>query len=984
MSDFPGFRPDPDENDMPAQPVFRGEGFETNTKVPASNDIEKSEPAGNFQEADVLHSEVERRKALVTVESHLPAHLEALKHRQPVLPKPELNEDQDEDGEGTGFDFLKYISILIRHKKIVFLVVLSSLMVGIFKNIMEVKYYSTSAKLLLQKKSAEILFSGEYSYYVDKLNKLNTKLTIIQTRPVLERVIVKGNLPYTPGQVRNMFKTKLIKNTNVIEVTSTSLSPIEAQFLANALCEELIAYEKEVGRRNITEIVSYLERQVKNTKKDLEAKEDKIRDFKSKYPSVSANEELGSTEMGKYSNLKFELERTIISIAEATQRQISVKALLKEEVEYIPQNLQIDNTVQSLLDELNLDLLKAKAKFGLVHPKVKEIETNISLARAQLKKVGRVTRHNTLGLNPRRNSLLSDANNLRTELVALESKKSSLEKMVIALGVVIQNMPSKAIEYIRLRRDMESLENIFKSLQQRFEEKKIERETFISDLVLLERAPLNDSPISSGNNRSILIAILIGLVLGFAVAVLLENIDQTIKGPDDVLQKMKLPLLGVIPHVDFEHRILSSLDKSRLLEPYNALRTTMRYSSAKGLKRSFIITSAIQEEGKTTQAINLAISCALDGNKVLLIDADLRKSNLHKLLHLDKSPGLSEYLTEQSEFHEISHKTQFSNLYLIPAGERPPNPPEILGSSRLLTLLKESKENFDMIIFDSPALLPVSDALLIAHYVDSVICIVRMFKTPIKAALFLKTTLNKIGANITGVLLNGIPPSGFHARYSYYSYYGYKSYEYYETETREERQISLFKKFTATVLPLMADNVYKAKEIYKSLRLRFKLILLGIVLLLGAIMATFIVNRNQFKNDTVPFVQEVLLSSLLVRPFLKAYKEAVVSGDYLKITALYTDAYVLNKLGKPNLNWRINKENMLKNSKNSIISLKSIKITNLQTRKLKRDYLNKVKIEFDQSMNLNNVETRQKITFICVQNDRGWRITAEKIKPLTL
>jgi capsular exopolysaccharide synthesis family protein len=280
---------------------------------------------------------------------------------------------------------------------------------------------------------------------------------------------------------------------------------------------------------------------------------------------------------------------------------------------------------------------------------------------------------------------------------------------------------------------------------------------------------------------NIVIGILIGLILGIALALLLEYLDQSLKDPREVERELELPLLGVVPQIEtnkmlLEHEQATELTKT-VLEPFRALRANLKHIAVQNNIKTFIVCSAIKGEGKTTLSANLAITFSLDGKKVILVDGDLRRSQIHTLFGIEKKIGFSDYLLGTSTIDDVIKPTQYPNLFIVTSGERPDNPAELLGTPRFDQLLNEIRDKADYIIFDSPALLPVSDSITMAPKMDCCVMVVRTLWTPLKAARQAKCQLSRMGTRIFGGILNGIILSRGYYPY-YYGYYGYSSYKY--------------------------------------------------------------------------------------------------------------------------------------------------------------------------------------------------------------
>mgnify|MGYP003681902611 CR=1 FL=1 len=228
---------------------------------------------------------------------------------------------------------------------------------------------------------------------------------------------------------------------------------------------------------------------------------------------------------------------------------------------------------------------------------------------------------------------------------------------------------------------------------------------------------------------------------------------------------------------DFENIFVVQNDpKSPISEAFRTLRTNIKFSSLDKPIKTLLITSPIPEAGKSSVAINLALTIAQDKNKVVLVDTDLRKPTIHKIFKQDNKTGLTNILVEDKKIKEVMRKVADvdPNLYFIPCGPIPPNPSELLGSNRMKELLKELQEQADYVIFDSPPVIAVTDALVLATQVDGVVLVLDFGEVPREAAKQTKQLLEKIKANILGVVLNKIDmeKEGQYYPYYYYYYYG--------------------------------------------------------------------------------------------------------------------------------------------------------------------------------------------------------------------
>jgi capsular exopolysaccharide synthesis family protein len=376
---------------------------------------------------------------------------------------------------------------------------------------------------------------------------------------------------------------------------------------------------------------------------------------------------------------------------------------------------------------------------------------------------------------------------LSIEKNAGDAKRSAQEQIIKQLDQDLSKLPSLELQYAQLTRETEALVQVLKLLKSRFEEAKIKKDSQESDLKILESAQLPTAGISSMRLSKVILGIFMGIFLGVLLAFVLEFLDQSIKDPQNVEKALEIPLLGIVPMIEMEQALIESAPEKwkSVLEPFRALRATLKHLAATRQIKTFIICSAVKGEGKTTLAANLSITFALDGKKVILVDGDLRRAQMHSLFNLPKKTGLSDYLLGACDVNEIIKKTVHENLFVITAGEHPENPSELIGSARFDQLVSELRGMADYIIYDSPALLPVSDGLSMAPKIEVCIMVVRALWTPLKAAQQAKSQLNRMGCTIIGAILNGISHSRGYYPY-YYGYYRYYAYKYSYEEDHEQ------------------------------------------------------------------------------------------------------------------------------------------------------------------------------------------------------
>lgn len=314
-------------------------------------------------------------------------------------------------------------------------------------------------------------------------------------------------------------------------------------------------------------------------------------------------------------------------------------------------------------------------------------------------------------------------------------------------------------------------------------------------LTRAQEATVPAAPVSPNVPLNIALGALVGLALGIGLAVLRETLDTRVRTERDVESVTDVAILGGIvfdPKAQERPLIVHVDPRSPRAESFRTLRTNLQFLDVGRTERSFVITSSIESEGKSTTGANLAIALADAGASVLLVDADLRRPKVHDYMGIDGTVGLTDLLVGRAELEDVVQSWGKGRLFVLPAGQVPPNPSELLGSARMSHFIGEFNKTFDVVIFDAPPLLPVTDAAILAKSVGGAIIVVasgRTHKNQLKGAI---AALDNVGAPISGLVLTMLPTKGPDAYgYGRYGYgYGYGAEEVPEPTTRRSRALA--------------------------------------------------------------------------------------------------------------------------------------------------------------------------------------------------
>lgn len=426
-------------------------------------------------------------------------------------------------------------------------------------------------------------------------------------------------------------------------------------------------------------------------------------------------------------------------------------------------NLQLSLTPTQLLGQIDVSLIRDTT---LIVVTVED--TDPARAAAIANEIGRVFVAQVA--QTQRSRFSSSEENLSRQLQQLQSDLSATQRALEnARGA---NSP-RADEVARLETALLQYQNSYSTLLRSYEDLRI-AEARVSDTVsIAEEAIASTVPVRPQTLLNTLVAALIGLAFAAAVALGFEYLDDTVKRPEDI-QVPNLPNLGMIGRLAPENLsdplVVLRDPRASVAEAFRGLRTNIQFASVDRPLQTLLITSPGPGEGKSVVAANLACALAQSGQRVVLVDADLRHPTVHRLMKAPGRIGLTDaLLAENGSLTAMLRATQVDNLRVLATGALPPNPAEMLGAARTRRLIENLKGQFDMVVLDSPPCMAVTDAIVLARQVDGVILVVQAGKTRREAASQAVRSLRQVGANVVGTVLNKLTDTG-HSGY-YESYY---------------------------------------------------------------------------------------------------------------------------------------------------------------------------------------------------------------------
>ncbi len=648
-------------------------------------------------------------------------------------------------------------------------------------------------KIVLTKPKLELYYTNEdlnisnsliYSFNSTDTVRIN-KMTFVLNTPFLKKnnfkeveFRIKG-FELTIEQLRTLVSYQLDRSRTILKISAIHYSPEVAANIVNTISDLFIQLNLQMKRYKNDEVLKILENQLELAKIDLENANQRLREFREKNPWVVLTSDARAqiTNINTYEENKYnlqskvdELKKMLLKIDGSQgfdQQIVAARELLTYlENEGYPLAPAFESEYTELMDKRNT-LLR---EYAPTHTFVIE---NQNALRALIQKI--------------KNAANGYIQKLSSQINQVESS-INLEKYKL------RKLPQKSLILAELVRDQELKNSLYSSISSRYNQAKIEREVEVSDIFIVDRGtPPPPETIWAELIKKAFMGLFLALGLGVGVAIVVEFFNKTAESVEDLQEKLKIPVLGSIPIIKDDKEVpedleeikgkhdpkLITLDYSPTLESesYRDLRTKVLFMNQNTELSSLIITSLRPGEGKSLTVANLAVTIAQQKIPTLLIDADLRRGVLHNIFANEKKPGLSDFLISNAtvdldNINKLVQNTFVPNLFMITSGSPIPNPSEMLGSARMVQLLKLVKSRFGMVILDTPPIDASSDSAVLAMYVDGVLLVVKAGETNVEHLIHRISQYPKLGEKILGAILNMVKLDV--RKHSYkYSYYNY-------------------------------------------------------------------------------------------------------------------------------------------------------------------------------------------------------------------
>jgi len=721
---------------------------------------------------------------------------------------------------------LDYLIVLRKHQWLILFFLLAIVSIVSIATIRMRPVYQATARVEIDRENANaIRFSDSESYdmYADLEDYITTQSKILQSE-TLAMLTVKtmgldnlqefgGNpakpvKPSPPGSEASLHRpqslgaflgrmtVKRVPNSRLLDVTFESTDPSLAARVVNAHLNNFIEENFRSRYEAATQASNWLSGQLNEMKIKVENAEDTRLAYE-RQNQIWTIDEKNDISSQKLADLNKQLtdaqadrinKEAVYQLAQAGN--YDAIAAVRESV-----------VIQDILKQesaLSAQYTDAVNQYGPKYPKVVRLQ-------AQLKDLDELVAREKTNI----------ANQMEAEYHGSRQRESLLKNALDAQKAETNQMAEKLVQYNILKREADTNKQLYDGMLQKLKEAGITAGLRSSNIRVVDPALIPSGPSRPNKTRNVLLSILVGLIGGIGLALLREYLDNTVKTPDDVETLARLPSLAVVPSLSNSNGkrngrfakllkapviagkegraelISHNMPQSQMSEAFRALRTSLLLSQADHPPQVILMTSALPREGKTTAAVNLAVTLAQLGDKTLLVDADLRKPGINRALSLvdGKHAGLSSYLAGVSSLDLITvPHPAITNLAAIPTGPIPPNPADLLSSRRLTELIAELRTRYKFVVIDSPPIMAATDAVILSVLVDGVLLVVRSGETPKEAFTRTRDLLAGVKCHMLGVVLNAVDASSPDYYYSYryypYSYGGYGR----EEEGRKSRK----------------------------------------------------------------------------------------------------------------------------------------------------------------------------------------------------
>ena len=720
---------------------------------------------------------------------------------RPADPRGTLvGDDQDwveQASSRTTVDFASYWRLALKHRLLIICCFLGAIVIGAAITFLTTPIYTAEATLQIDREAARVIDSEDVTPQENMIQGeefFQTQYGLLRSRSLAERVIESqglassnealetlgadvpdagGTAAFQASQRKTAALKAINENLSVSPVRGSRLvsvgydnpSPVIAARIANGFAENFIQSNLDRKFESSKYARQFLEERIAQTKGRLEAAERELVAYAVNQQIINVGEPSegasagGGTESLTSNNL-VALNSALARVrAERVAAEERWRSANSSNLMTLPEVLE-NPTIQRLTEQRAILDAEYQQKLSIYkpdYPEMIQLRARIDEADGQIEAIaGNIRR------------------SIRGQYQVAANQERSLQAQVTGLTGDVLDLRNRSIQYNILQRELDTTRTLYEGLLQRYKEVGVTGGVTANNISIVDLATPPQKPSKPNILLNMVLAAFVGLGLGGLAALVLEALDETLATPDDVENKLGVPVLGAVPLLNKGETPLDALSdlRSAFSEAYYSLRTALQFSTPDGAPSSLLVSSARPAEGKSTTAYAVALNLARVGKRVLLIDGDLRNPSMHRVVGVENERGMSNLLSGSADLAAVVQPTSQENLFFIPCGPLPPNPAELWGGERLRQFLAEARQSFDHVICDGPPVLGFADAPILAAEVNGVLFVLESRGTRRGQARGALRRLQVGRAHLIGAVL-----TKFNAKTTSYGGYDY-AYDY--------------------------------------------------------------------------------------------------------------------------------------------------------------------------------------------------------------
>jgi polysaccharide biosynthesis transport protein len=655
--------------------------------------------------------------------------------------------------------------------------------------------YSSLSRICIERNLPRILTSD--GQITESTSFLYTQAELLQSTSVLVAAVdAPGNadlksfrgIENRAGFLKRHLRVIVGTQDEIINVIAELPDGQDAAQLVNSVVDAYISKYAEQRRTKTVDVLNILRNDRERRNAELEERRKALEDFRVQHAALAVHVDKENVVTSRFSALADELNQTEIALLESKARYYRVKEMYDSptqrpsllETATTAQRSSRDSELESRVQQVEQTLISERAHWGEGHPRVRLLRDSLDELRARLEK-----QHKAV--------IDSYVESVQQDYELLDHKRNELRSAYDKQFKMATEVSSQALQLTSLEDALKRTEHDCDILEDRMKELNLTEEVGSMNVSIMDVAAPSSNPSYPVHSQFLAAGVFLGALTGLGLAWLRDLLDHRIRTIEEMGEVLQLPVLGVLPYFGDGRgdaqagQLVATSPRSMAAETVRTLRTAIHFGLGGAQSKTFCVTSPSPGDGKSTVASNLAIAMAQAGQRVLLIDADLRKPTQHKIFEVNPERGLGSVLAERRPVEEGIVPAVVDSLDLLPCGPCPANPVELLNNGFFAELLDQLKDRYDKIVIDSPPVMPVADARVIAAMTDATILVLRAEHSTRRLSIAARNELWRVRAPRLGLVVNRVP-TGSQSSYNYgYGSTGYDSYAAYGGELADHR-----------------------------------------------------------------------------------------------------------------------------------------------------------------------------------------------------